>query len=169
MSEMRQLNIRIPLELAAALQAHVDGTGEKQSAVVRRGIEIAIGQRAEAETPSSTSPAAELQEEMNALRVAKRENAAHALEAFKSAVAQPGPPARSSSAVPGEDREGGDTGSSSSQVDFAAWIANRAGVPKAIARRRISEGRVEVDGRARHCDTIDQKELQRVTLDGEPL
>lgn len=172
---MRQLNIRIPEELAAGLQAFVDETGEKQSVVVRRGIELAIGQQAGTDRKSSSGSTSS---------AAESPAVAPAAKAVKFAA-------------PTEDREGGDTGSSTdardggeivelvkamnatreariengkqTKVDFARWLADTAGIPKAIAKRRISEGRVEVDGRARHCDLIEEKDLRRVTLDGNPL
>lgn len=144
---MRQLNIRIPDELDDALQAHVNATGEKQSATVRRGIQLAIGQRAGEGVPPPTgqpSPAAE--------------------SPSPEGIASEPRPSRANGSGPDSAAPSGDT------VDFATWLAGRSGMPRAILVRRITAGKVEIDGRPRYAERIPAADLRgQVTLDGNPL
>jgi hypothetical protein len=43
MTDTKQINVRLPVELHSALAAHKKKTGEDKSEVIRRGIESALG------------------------------------------------------------------------------------------------------------------------------
>lgn len=118
---MKQLNVRVPDDLYAALEEFVKDTGARQSDVVRKGIGLAVGVR-------------------------------------KAGAVAPPSSGRATPSAPEQ------------LVDLATWVSNRAGIPKAIAARRISEGRVSVDGRPRYKERIPLPELRgQVTLDDEVI
>jgi predicted DNA-binding protein len=118
MSDTKQINVRLPLELHKALDDHKVKTGEDKSDVVKRGIEWALDLRYVA--PSAL--------ELQAMRNGKPR---------------------------------GDT------VELAAWLAERTGLPRALCRRRITDGRVKVSGQVFSEDRLEKDHLQDVSLDGQ--
>ena len=54
-------------------------------------------------------------------------------------------------------------------VETAAWISGRMGIPRALARRRLSEGRVVVGGEVYREERLEKDRLGEVEVDGRKL
>lgn len=70
MSDTKQINVRLPVELHKALDDHKVRTGEDKSDVIRRGVEIALARPG----VGAAEPTTRLVDELNTMRAAKREN-----------------------------------------------------------------------------------------------
>lgn len=142
MSDTRQINARIPVELHVALAEHKQATGEEKSDVIRRGIEWALGERAPAVPPPAGSPAPE---------VSKASPEGIASESRSSGTAND---SVQEPAAPSGD-------------DLPTWLSGRTGIPRALCRRHVKAGRVTVDGEVYVEETIQTDRLLHVvTLDG---
>lgn len=123
MSETKQINVRLPLELHKKLDEHKARTGEEKSDTIRRGLQLALGLGVE-------TPPALVQQARNG-----------------------GPKAK-----PAEET-----------VELGAWLSGRLGVPRVLARRRISGKRVTVDGEVFTGERLEKSRLDAVRVDGQPV
>jgi hypothetical protein len=142
-SGLKQLNVRIPIDLHDALGAHKERTGEEKSEVIRRGIELALGQPSRKNGSAAIPPSPRSVDE--------------------AAAAQASPPAEP------EHREGSGSGVSTPEdhVDLAAWLSERFDTPRALCRLRILAGHVLIDGRRWQEETVPAALLEQpVALDG---